>query len=45
VNFSEPAVPTRLEQKGVDVFVVEGGDEDSSDALMKVVKRVKPKRG
>jgi len=44
-KYGGAAVPTRLEQKGVDVFVVEGGDEDSSDALMKVVKRVKPKRG
>ncbi len=44
-KYAGASMPTRLEQKGVDVFVVEGGDEAGINALMKVVKRVKPKRG
>ena len=44
-KYSGAPMPTRLEQKGIDVFIVEGGDEASIDALLKVVKRVKPKRG
>ncbi|HVQ15675.1 MAG TPA: hypothetical protein VMS40_18870 [Vicinamibacterales bacterium] len=44
VKYADAPVPTRLVRKGVDVFVVEGGDEARIDALLKVVKRVKPKR-
>jgi hypothetical protein len=37
-------LPARLVQDGVDVFIVEGGDAADIDALLKVVRRVKPKR-
>lgn len=43
-KYDDEPVPTRVMQKGVDVFVVEGGDEASIDKLLKVVKRVKPIR-
>jgi len=42
-KYANPPVPTLLEQSGSDVYVVEGGDENSIDALMKVVKRAKHK--
>jgi hypothetical protein len=41
-KYDEAPVPTRIVQKGVDVFIVEGGEEASIDKLMKVVKGVKP---
>jgi hypothetical protein len=44
VKYADAPVPTRLVRKGVDVFVVEGGDEASLDALLKIVKRAKYKR-
>ena len=44
VKYADAPVPTRLVQKGVDVFVVEGGDEANLDKLMKVVKRTKGTR-
>ncbi len=44
VKYADAPVPTRLVQKGVDVFVVEGGDEGSIDSLLKVVTRAKPVR-
>jgi hypothetical protein len=44
VKYANAPVPTRLLQKGKDVFVVEGGDEASIDSLLKVVKGTKPKR-
>jgi len=43
-KYANAPVPNRLVQKGADVFVVEGGDEGSLDALMKVVKRAKQRR-
>ena len=43
-KYDDEPVPTRVMQKGVDVFIVEGGDEASIDKLLKVVKRVKPTR-
>jgi len=33
--------PMRLVQKGVDVFIVEGGDEKQIDSLLKLVQRAK----
>jgi hypothetical protein len=45
VKYGDSPVPTRLLQKGADVYVVEGGDEASLDSLMKVVKRARHKRG
>jgi len=44
VKYADAPAPTRLEQKGVDVFVVEGGDEANLDKLMKVVKGTKGTR-
>jgi hypothetical protein len=44
VKYAKSPVPTRLVQKGVDVFVVEGGDESKIDALLKLVMQVKPER-
>jgi len=44
-KYADAPTATRLEQRGIDVFVVEGGEEASIDSLLKVVKRVKPKRG
>jgi hypothetical protein len=44
IKYADAPVPTGLVQKGVDVFIVEGGDETKLDTLMKVVKRVKPTR-
>jgi hypothetical protein len=44
VKYADAPVPIRVVQKGVDVFVVEGGAEASIDKLLKVVKRVKPAR-
>ncbi len=44
VKYADAPVPIRVAQTGVDVFVVEGGKESDIDALLKVVKRVKPKR-
>ena len=44
VKYADAPVPTRLMQKGVDVFVVEGGDEANLDKLMKVVKGTKGTR-
>lgn len=41
VKFADAQVPIRVVQKGVDVFIVEGGDEASIDALLKVVKNAK----
>jgi hypothetical protein len=43
VKYADAPVPTRLLQKDVDVYVVEGGEEGDSDALLKIVTRVKPK--
>ena len=42
-KYADAPAPTRVVQKGVDVFIVEGGDEARIDKLMKVVKGVKPK--
>jgi hypothetical protein len=44
VKYADAPVPTRLLRKGVDVFVVEGGDVASLDALIKIVRRAKSKR-
>jgi hypothetical protein len=44
VKYADAPVPTRLVQKGVDVFVVEGGDEANLASLLKIVKRAKYKR-
>jgi hypothetical protein len=44
-KYKEAPTPTRVIQKGQDVFIVEGGDEAKIDKLMKFVKGVKPKRG
>jgi hypothetical protein len=44
-KYAGASIPTRLLQKGVDVYVVEGGDEKNIDALLKVVKRVKRNQG
>lgn len=38
---ADAGLSTRLEQKGVDVFIVEGGEEKKIDSLLKIVKRVK----
>lgn len=43
-KYDEEPAPTRVVQKGVDVFIVEGGEEANIDKLMKIVKRVKPKK-
>jgi len=43
-KYGDAKVPVRLEQKGVDVFIVEGGDAASTDALLKIVKGAKVKR-
>ena len=45
VKYGDEAVPTVLLQKGLDVFIVEGGDEANLDAMLKVVKGTKAKRG
>jgi hypothetical protein len=44
-KYADAPVPVRVSQKGVDVFIVEGGDESEIDSLLKVVKKVKPARG
>jgi hypothetical protein len=44
VKYADAPAPTRLVQKGVDVFVVEGGEEATLDKLMKVVKGTKGTR-
>jgi len=44
VKYADAPAPTRLVQKGVDVFVVEGGDEANLDKLLKVVKQAKSTR-
>jgi len=44
VKYADGAVATRVVQKGVDVFVVEGADEASIDSLLKVVRQAKKKR-
>ena len=44
IKYADAPVPTRVLQEGVDVFVVEGGDEDKIDSLLKFVKGVKRKR-
>jgi hypothetical protein len=41
-KYADAPVPVRVAQKGVDVFIVEGGDESQIDSLLKVVKKVKP---
>jgi len=41
---ADAPVATRLLQKGVDVFIVEGGDEAAIDSLLKVVRGVKRAR-
>jgi hypothetical protein len=43
-KYADAPVPTLVSQKGVDVFVVEGGDEAKLEALMKVVKHAKSTR-
>jgi len=43
-KYGDAKVPVRLEQQGVDVFIVEGGDAASTDALLKLVKGAKVKR-
>lgn len=35
--------PMRLEQKGRDVYIVEGGDETTADALLKFLRTMKPR--
>lgn len=37
--------PVRLEQQGTDVFIVEGGRAADADALLKVVRESRKKRG
>jgi len=44
VKHADAPVPVRLVQKGVDVFVVEGGEETTIDSLLKFVRRAKPAR-
>lgn len=44
VKYADAPVSTRLVHKGVDVFVVEGGDEANLGTLLKIVKRAKYKR-
>jgi len=43
-KYADAPVPVRVAQKGVDVFIVEGGDESRIDSLLKIVKKVKPAR-
>jgi hypothetical protein len=43
-KYGEARVPVRLEHKGVDVFIVEGGDAASTEVLLKLVKGAKVKR-
>jgi hypothetical protein len=44
-KFGDSPVPVRVEQKGTDVFIVEGGDAGKIDSLLKVVRKVKPRKG
>jgi hypothetical protein len=44
LKYADKAVPTRVVQKGVDVFVVEGAPEASIDSLLTVVRKAKKKR-
>ena len=43
-KYADAPVPTLISQNGVDVFVVEGGDEANLDKLLKVVKSAKSTR-
>jgi len=45
VKYADSPKPTRVEQKGVDVFIVEGGDEARIDSLLRVVRNVPKPRG
>jgi hypothetical protein len=40
-KYADAPVPTRVVQNGVDVFIVEGGDEARIDSLLRVVRQVK----
>jgi hypothetical protein len=44
VKYADAPTATRVVQKGVDVFIVEGGDEKGADSLLSLVKKVKAKR-
>jgi hypothetical protein len=44
-KYADAPVPVRVAQKGVDVFIVEGGEESKIDLLLNIVKKVKPARG
>lgn len=41
VKYADSPKPTRVEQKGVDVFIVEGGDEAKIDSLLRVVRNLR----
>jgi len=44
-KFGDSTVPVLVEQKGVDVYIVEGADAGTNRALLKLVKKVRPARG
>jgi hypothetical protein len=44
VKYADAPAETRIEQKGLDVFVVEGSERKDIDSLLKLVKQVKRKR-
>jgi len=44
VKYGDKPTATRVEQKGRDVFIVEGGEQKDSAALLKVVKQARAKR-
>ncbi len=44
VKYADAAVATRVEQKGNDVFIVEGADEANIDSLLKLVRQTKARR-
>jgi hypothetical protein len=44
VKYADAPKPTRLVQKGVDVFIVEGGEEGKIDSLLSLVRKAKTKR-
>jgi hypothetical protein len=43
VKYADATTATRVEQKGRDVFIVEGGEQKSIDSLLKVAKQARPK--
>jgi hypothetical protein len=42
-KYADSKTPTRVVQNGVDVLVVEGGDEANIDSLLKIVRQAKKK--